>query len=242
MATVESLRVIGEHVRPSEAVNAVGLTLGQHFDQLVEAGKQPRQKDGKLHIYSHVPAVLGVEDHTAEYDEAWEQYQVDGGVEGFNIRKDTETGGISFASIHGRMPARLSDEEAGGLFRADSWSTHMYFPSRHDPQETQRLVVDSWQTPMTHLTLAGNALSAARTAERAAAYDQLYAMICRRSDGAGIPLGAIAISHTVLGRGRTVPEAEAIRVNTVMEAFAEGVKDAIAWQHQIAAGLAAERQ
>lgn len=243
MAVGERLQVIGQYDTPAEATSSVRLALSRHFDELVEAGVRPWSENGKLQVSGHIPPVPGAEDlNDAEHDEAWEQRVTRGGTEGLRIRRDTQTGSVTFASISGDMPATLSGEEAGILFRADLWRTRIYFPPKHAADETQRLVADSWQAPYTQLTHAHNAQKAAPSAERDAAYDDLYKKIIRRHDGAGIPIGAIAISHTVLGRGFSVPEESRDKLNSVMEVFAEGVSDAIVYQRDLARRIASGQE
>lgn len=235
MAIGEELQVIGQYDSPAEATSSTRLTLGRHFDELVEVGVRPEQEGGKLRVYASIPSVPGAEDlNDEEHDEAWEQHVLRGGMEGFQIRRDIQTGAVTYASMSGDMPATLSDEEAGFLYRADKWRTRIYFPPKHTPDETQKIVVDSWQAPYTHLTLAHDAGKAAPSADRDAAYDDLYSRIIKRHDGAGRPIGAIAISHTVIGRGFSVPEACRDRVNSVMDVFAEGVRDVLIHKRKLA--------
>ncbi len=243
MSTIEGERVIDEYTGSKNAVEAVRLTLSQYFDQAVEADMRPSRTAGKLQIDGYVPAVLGIDDHTTDYDDDFEQHEVEGGIEWFKIRRDMETGAISYASMQGKLPASLSKEELGsGTFSANSWQTKMYFPPKHDPEETQKLVVDSWQTPLAQLTLMENAYQAAHTPERLAAYGEFARMIFERKDGAGIPLGAVAISHTVLGRGYSVAKEDAAKVNADMDVFGKGVQNAIDWVHLIRTTNAAECQ
>lgn len=180
-----------------------------------------------------------------EWKEAQERQYEGVSVEGFSLRRSLDTGTISYAEIHGEMPAQISDEESmGGLFRADTWNTRLFFPPKHDARETQRLVVESWQMPFVHMGLAANAMNFGNSDERRAAYSELYANLCERRDAAGIPLGAIAIERIVIGRDRRtlyLPEEHEAKLNDTMAHFAQGVSQAVAANRRIDAEIAAEQ-
>lgn len=245
MAIAERAVGLGERVYAHEAAGAVRLQLGEHFDRLVEEGGQPRAKNGKLEIYPYAPMDTDAEIGSPEYDELRERQYEGVSVEGFSLRRSLETGAISYAEIHGETPAQISDEESmGGLFRADTWNTRMFFPPKHDAQEGQRLVVESWQMPYVHMGLAANVMNFGDSDERRAAYSELYANLCNRKDAAGIPLGAIAIERLVIGRDTRslyLPEEYHAKLNDTMGHFAQGVSQAIAANRRIDAEIAAEQ-
>ncbi len=244
MAVGEVANLIGDHTVSSEAVSRVRLALSGHFDELVEVGIRPYQKNSKLSIGTSVPVSAEADLFSSEWDEAYERQVEEGGIDSLTITRDMKTAAVSSASIHGTLPARLTREEAFGLYRADTWHARLQFPPKHDPDEEQRLVVDTWQTPWTHASVAAKALSTApRTKKREASYYELHKNMTER-DESGLPIGAVAIQHTVHGaklRPLYLPE-QAARLNAVMGSFSEAVHLELAWQKNMDAELARERQ
>lgn len=201
-------------------------------------------KDGKEHFRvsgDHTGAEIGSD----EYYETRAKQEEEGHVGSVDISRDVKSGRIVFAKVGLKLPATLTEEEAGSLgslFRADSITSRFQFPSPHSRTEDPRVVFDTWRTPVTQIAPRVAAMNSfAHSDARVQAYSTLFRNMFNRTDDSGIPLGAIDISHTVIGRpNQNLSSGERASIATAISGIEQGVQVGIAHDRQIAAEVAAE--
>ena len=152
-------------------------------------------------------------------------------VESAEMRRDALTGDISYLAIHSYWPQSSPDSLT---FKANSHKTRVQFPKPHTADETQRVVVDSWDTY--EASMLGN-IPQLDTQEEKAEYDRHYGDIFKKKTPQGLPVAAEDVSHLVVGRPLELLSDEGSRqVLYVVNALGIAVQKEIGFRSEVFAG------
>lgn len=198
---------------PSEG--AVDLIVGsakRAYTRVTEAGVRPQRKNNKSVIqFGHIP-------HSE-----WPQ------VDKVTLRFDAETGALAYGLIDSKLYETYPN---GYAFTRDYHTTRLQLPKPHDSEETQRAVIDSWVSPVTYLE---DRLPIPEGEDPFTnGYQEAYLNILQRRNQHGVPPGAEAVNHLVVGRPGEQLDADSSRkVLYVVNAIGIAAASEVRFQQQL---------